>query len=170
MRLPRHAAQRVQTMCPETIAKSLHLLPLIAFCTAAKAALLQAQAQSLHLCYALCPKPKKLLACDPAFLQVQGLHATRLHTKRIIARLKRACMAGRGSHAWRPSSKVEPSNFCAKQDKKRRKGVDAGEAGWSCRQPLRDTRRGRLAGGREAGGELGEDAHGELWMRGHGDG
>ena len=115
MRLQRHAAQRVQTMRPETGAKSFHLLPLIAFCTAAKAALLQAQAQSLHLCYALCPKPKKLLACDPAFLQVQGLHATRLHTKRIIARLKRACMAGRGSHAWRPSSKLEPSNFCAKQ-------------------------------------------------------
>ena len=58
------------------------------------------------------PKPKKLLACDPAFLQVQGLHATRLHTKRLIARLKRACTAGRGSHAWRPSSKLEPSNFC----------------------------------------------------------
>ena len=62
----------------------------------------------------LCPvsQTKKLLPCDPAFLQVQGLHATRLHTKRLIARLKRACTAGRGSHAWRPSSKLEPSNFC----------------------------------------------------------
>ena len=27
-----------------------------------------------------------------------------------------------------------------------------------------------LAGGRKAGSELGADAHGELWMRGHGDG
>ena len=107
------------------LAKSFHLLPLIAFCTAAKAALLQAQAQSLHLCYALCPTPKKLLACDPAFLQVQGLHATRLHTKRTIARLKRACTAGGGSHAWRPSSKLEPSNFCAKQAR----GSDA--KGWT---------------------------------------
>ena len=33
-----------------------------------------------------------------------------------------------------------------------------------CRQPLREeeSRRGRLAGGREAGGKLGEDANGEL--------
>ena len=49
-------------------------------------------------------------------------------------------------------------------------GVDAEEARGRCRQPLRATRRGRLAGGREAGGELGEDADGELSMTGHGDG
>ena len=38
---------------------------------------------------------------------------------------KRVCMAGRGSHAWRPSSKLEPSNFCAKQAR----GSDA--KGWT---------------------------------------
>ena len=67
MRLPRHAAQRVQTMRPETGAMSLHLLPLIAFCTAAKAA----PAQSLHLCDALVQNQKASRA-RPGSLQTRS--------------------------------------------------------------------------------------------------
>ena len=54
-------------MRPETGAKSLHLLPLIAFCTAAKAA----PAQSLHLCDALVQNQKASRA-RPGSLQTRS--------------------------------------------------------------------------------------------------
>ena len=70
MRLSRHAAQRVQTMRPETGAKSFRLLPLIAFCTAAKAAQAPRLRVSAHEMRGT--QTNKLLPCDPAFVQVRS--------------------------------------------------------------------------------------------------
>ena len=86
-----------------------------------------------------------------------GSMAHKSKRKGSTARL--AWAAGTG-----PSLHFCESTFAQKQASGR------GEARGRCRQPLRDTSCGRLAGGREAGGELGEDANGELSIRGHGGG
>ena len=77
------------------------------------------------------------------------------------------------SSAAAKAAQAPPSLFCdpiLRQHKLPAPSAEIGGVRQMQAQPLRDTRRGRLAGGREAGSELGEDAHGELWMRGHGDG
>ena len=76
---------------------------------------------------------------------------------------KEAPHASRGRQAQAPPSIFANPLLC-------KRSLRAGEARGRCRQPLRDTSCGRLAGGREAGGELGEDANGELSIRGHGGG
>ena len=142
MRLQRHAAQRVQTIRPEKsfhLAKSLHLLPLIAFCTAAKAALLQAQAQSLHLCDALVPN-QKASRVRPGFSPGPRTpcHTTPFETN------NRTPQAGVHGRRRKPSLasllKIGASNFCAKQARVRdakgwTQGRRDGAAGSRCKIP-----------------------------------
>ena len=146
--------------------KPTHDLMRIVSSAAAKAA----QAQSLHLCDALVPN-QKASRVRPGFSPGPRTpcHTTPYETNNrtpqagVHGRQRKPCLAS--------LLKIGAKQFLRQtSQRERHKGVDAGEAGWSCRHPLRDTRRGRLAGGRKAGSELGEDAHGELWMRGHGDG
>ena len=151
MRLPRHAAQRVQTMCPETIAKSFHLLPLIAFCTAAARA---AQAPRLRVSAHEMPvsQTKKASRVRPGSLQTRSStlrprESTHEKTTHDVMRIV--------SSAAAKAAQAPPSLFCdpiLRQHKLPAPSAGIGGVRQMQAQPLRDTRRGRLAGGREAGG------------------
>ena len=131
-------------MRPETGAKSLHLLPLIAFCTAAKAA----HAPRLRVSAHATPvsQTKKLLACDPALSRPDppGCVPANLHMKN---RLDENRFERRRQGSPGPSLPFLRSNFApaqaARSERWNRWGqADAGAAaaGYQARQTCRRTR------------------------------